>query len=312
MNTQEIFAFLKSEFGLKTKHIQVIESLQSLPLTAEQLSKRTEIPLGRIYEYLNQLVDMKLIEKTVKKPYFYEIKDLNKAIVDFLKHKTDKMIVAKTQVLDMMKDKGTGSIEVIDSKEAYSHHHLHIITEGKSIKILTHTNSFPLALYPEKWDDFIALRNLVRENRNTLSFSDYNSSYLAYKTYKDAIEKGKSIEIITQKDTWDNTLELMKEKFGALYVQHYLKEIDQRLKDNELQVHLTEEFTPMEVDVNEYRVGVALRHEHITTGIVLQNSNAVDVYAKLFEQIQSRATPLHSVIDELRNQKLTDLKTQRL
>ena len=152
--------------------------------------------MGRIYEYLNQLISLKLIEKTTKKPYYYEIKDMNKNIMDFLKHKTDEVIEAKTKLLDLMKGSGTGLIEVIDSKSSYSHHHLHIITEAKQVKIITHDRSFPLALYPQRWDDFLALRQLVRSKRDTFAFSDYNSVYLTFKTYKPEIWSNPKIPII--------------------------------------------------------------------------------------------------------------------
>ena len=52
---------LKKGYGLKEKHIRIIKILRDWPLTAEQVAKQGDIPLGRVYEYLNQLIEFKIL-----------------------------------------------------------------------------------------------------------------------------------------------------------------------------------------------------------------------------------------------------------
>jgi len=308
MDMNKLLLELKNGFGLRDKHIQIIKVLDKWPLTADQISKQAEIPLGRVYEYLNQLIELKLIEKTSKKPYFYEIKDLNKNIIDFIKHRSDQMVESKSRVMNLMV--GTGApehIEMIDTKEKYSLVHLDIVSESSEAKIICHHNSFPFALYPRRWDDFLATRNLVRKQRSTIAFADYNSIYLIFKTYKDIFDMKKTIHIIMERSTWDKTIEMFKEEFGTLYVRHYLREVEKRLLEGEVEVYLTEEYQPIEVDLNNIRVGVAIRHGELTTGIVVQSSKSLAVFHKLFDQAKSRSIPLLRVLDEMKNQKLTEI-----
>lgn len=308
MDIDRLLFELKEGFGLKDKHIQIIKTLQNWPLTAEQISKQAKIPLGRVYGYLNELRTHKLIERTPKKPYFYEVKDLNKSIIDFMKHRSDEMVQTKSRVMDLMKGMGKAEhIELVDSKERYSIFHLDVLSESKDIKIITHHASFPFALYPRRWDDFLATRNLVRSSRSTIAFADYNSIYLIFKTYKDAFDQHKRISVIMEKSCWQKTMDLFREEFGELYVKHYLKEVQKRLDKEELEVYLSEEYQPIEVDLNELRVGVAIRHGEITTGIIMQSYTAVDVFNKLFEQTKLRSTPLQKELDRLKNLKLTDI-----
>jgi len=299
---------LKKGYGLKEKHIRIIKVLRNWPLTAEQVAKQGDIPLGRVYEYLNQLIEFKIIVKTTKKPYFYEVKDLNKAVMDFMKHHSDKMTDTRRKVMDLMKGMGsTENIELVDSKEKYSIIHLDMVSEAKDLSIITHHASFPFALYPRRWDDFLATRNLIKKSRSTIAFADYNSIYLIFKTYKDAFDQNKTVRVVMEKSCWDNTINLFKEEFGPLYVKHYLKDIEERIKKDEIQIFLIDEYQPIEVDINDLRVGVAIRHGDITTGIIMQSPNAVGVFTKLFEVTIQRSSPLQKEIDKMKNVKLTDL-----
>ena len=95
-----------------------------------------------------------------------------------------------------------------------------------------------------------------------------------------------------EKSCWDLTINILKEEFGPLYVRHYVKDIEQRIKKKEIEIYLIDEYQPIEVDINDLRVGVAIRHGDITTGIIMQSSNAVSVFTKLFESTIQRSITL--------------------
>ncbi|MFC1774893.1 hypothetical protein ACFLZN_01090, partial [Nanoarchaeota archaeon] len=57
MEKEKILQKLKDSHGLKNKHVLILKALsKGKQLTAENLSDVCQIPLGRIYSYLNELV----------------------------------------------------------------------------------------------------------------------------------------------------------------------------------------------------------------------------------------------------------------
>lgn len=297
---------LKQGFGLKDKQVQIIKALERWPLTAEQLSKQTKIPLGRIYTYLNELVDLKLLEKTTKKPHFYEIKDIHRSLANFIKHRSDQLVHSRARVLELLKEQGTESqVELIDSREKYSLLHLDMIAESKFTKVVPPHGSFPLALYPLKWEDFLATRTMVKKSRPTIAFTDYSAVYLSFKTYRDAFEEKKMISVLIERSTWENMLDMLDQEFGKAFVKTYLEDLKDRIAKATIEVFVTDEYQPIEIDINEYRVGLAIRHEQVVTGLIIQGKSATEVFSTVFEQSVARSVPLKRFLDQASQTTIT-------
>ena len=174
-----------------------------------------------------------------------------------------------------------------------------MISESKFTKVVPPHGSFPLALYPLKWEDFLATRTMVKKSRPTIAFTDYSAVYLSFKTYRDAFEEKKMISVLLERSTWEDMLKMLDDEFGKAYVKSYLEELKDRIAKETIEVFVTEEYQPIEIDINEYRVGLALRHEQVVTGLIIQGRSATEVFSKVFDQSVARSAPLKKIIDQL-------------
>ena len=122
---EEIYSKLQSDFGLGSKHILTLRSLENKDLGAKEICSKTQIPQGRIYPYLNFLVDNKLIEKTPKKPHVYSAKEFNKKVIEFMKKRIDSLLDSQSHIMDSMKGR-LEQIEMIGDSRMFTFSHLNI------------------------------------------------------------------------------------------------------------------------------------------------------------------------------------------
>ena len=107
------------------------------------------------------------------------------------------------------------------------------------------------------------------------------------------------ISVLLERSTWEDMLKMLDDEFGKAYVKSYLEELKDRIAKETIEVFVTEEYQPIEIDINEYRVGLALRHEQVVTGLIIQGRSATEVFSKVFDQSVARSAPLKKIIDQL-------------
>ncbi|MBW2999997.1 winged helix-turn-helix domain-containing protein [Candidatus Woesearchaeota archaeon] len=300
METDQVFKKLKEEFRLKNKHILILKALQFKDLSAESLSKKTKIPLGRIYSYLNELADSGLIKRTNKRPFVYIASDLERNIINFMKKRIDNLVKSEAEVIGLMKETGSEQIDIISNQEKFTFAHIRLLSEAKkSIKITAIHGSFPFLLYPSNKNDFVKLREMIMSKRQTISFTDYGTSFLVYKSYKDAYEGGKQFNLLFEKSTFEEHIKLIKKFLGEEFLQKMITDLIERIKKYKMNIYIIDEYNPMEIDVTEKKVGISIRHMGVTTGILIRSSNAVKLYSAFFEQRLSRAEPILPYLEKI-------------
>ena len=95
---EKVLNELGKNFDLSGKELIIIEALTDKKQNAAQLSKTTDIPLGRIYEYLNHLITIRIIEKSEKKPFIYFIENLDQNISEFLKFNFEQTVQKQNRI----------------------------------------------------------------------------------------------------------------------------------------------------------------------------------------------------------------------
>ena len=88
----DIFSELKKGYNLKKNHMNIIKLLSVEECTADEICERTTIPKGRIYNLLNELIEMRLLERKSGVPAVYSMGDPESRILDFLKHSFTKEV----------------------------------------------------------------------------------------------------------------------------------------------------------------------------------------------------------------------------
>jgi len=297
---REILANLRQAFDLKQKHIDILEFVLQKSASATEISRATDIPQGRIYNFLNELIDYGLLEKTSKKPFLYSTKNFDSKVIDFMKRKFDNMVNNQLKIMEIMEKKTQSlqEIDIIHSGEEFSFRTVQLLKECKEIKIVIRHGSFPFSLYPFKINHFLKVRAYISKRRQTLAQTTMEMAMMIYKSHNDALLAGKSIHIIFEKNAWDNHVNLIKKGFGIKFTENWLHDIKNMISTYKLKCYVADEILPMNLMINEKRVFLSLIHHGITTGVSIYNSKVVELYDDLFDGMVYRSKPLSEFLGD--------------
>tara|TARA_B100000315_G_scaffold257467_1_gene306474 strand:- start:709 stop:1602 length:894 start_codon:yes stop_codon:yes gene_type:complete len=293
-----VYRQLQDHFGLNTNHIQILETLEHSNLEAKNLCEKTKIPRGRIYEYLNFLVEKGIIEKSKQRPYKYSITHLEQSIMSFTKHKIDSMVKIQSEIIDLMQEHSE-QVEMFKNNKQYTETHLAMLVEGKSFKYTSPHLSFPYTLYPYDYELFVKLRKAIISSRPTTTFSGTDVIFLIYKTYLDAFKEGKVVTGILEKASFDRNIKIIK-SLGKPFFDKWKKTVLEQFKKYGLKTYVLDEYIPHQIDINEKRATVALRFHGVTSGISMRSKDAVKFYDRVFEQNLKRAKDVVPMIKKLK------------
>jgi predicted transcriptional regulator len=141
------------------------------------------------------------------------------------------------------------------------------------------------------------MRRAVVNSRPTITFFDTNIALLVYKTYKESLEKGKEMNVIFEKNSFDYHIKVIK-KLGRRFAADWKKSVLDQFEHYNIKAYVIDEYLPMQMDINERRVNLSLRHHDIINGIVIQGSDIVELYNKVFNQHLKRARSVIPLIKE--------------
>jgi sugar-specific transcriptional regulator TrmB len=291
MIRQRILEKLHHTYGLSHKQVLILKELATgRKIGAEQIARQTAIPIGRFYGYVNELIADGLVSRTTKKPYFYHVPDFNRAVVDYMRSKMQEYSEAESGVLDLMKG-APEEIFHLKGPDEFIRAHLRLVMESKHIRTECFHQSFPYLLYPPDFDQFLKVRAKVIKRRNPKSGVDREKMYLTFTTYQNAVKQGKVFETIVERTTLLKRLKAIKSALTKKEFAEYLLWVQQLLSTN-VHIHISEEHGPLEMDIGDHQLVLALRHKDISTGISLRSRAVLKLYTTLFEQRVSRTTNL--------------------
>jgi sugar-specific transcriptional regulator TrmB len=294
---EEIIKKLATEFHLKNQQLLILEVLFNTDLSAQEISKKTRIPLGRIYDFLNSLISFGLIEKTTKKPSLYSMKNPNEKITSFLKYKFDMLVEKENRILNLIQKKqNLDNLEIIHSGDEFTFKQLQLLSECKEIRTVVRHGSIPFPIYPSNSHDFLKVRDIIVKNRPTLAHTTQEMSFMIYKAHKDAYEQGKFFSAIIEKSALDMNLRTIREKFGHIFLHQMIEDIKQRIKKYSMKICIIDEYVPMQIFITEKKVMLSIIHLGMTNGVVIQSDDVVSLYTDFYEDMLSRSKPIEDYL----------------
>lgn len=294
---RQIIKELAVEFDLKGKHLLILDVLFDKDLPALKISKITDIPMGRIYDFLNFLLLHGLIEKTSKKPYIYSMRNPTEKITNFLKYRFDDLVKKENKIFDLMQKKQTiERLETIHSGDEFTFKQVQLISECHEMATVVRHGSIPFPIYPSNSMDFQRVRDIVVKNRATLAHTTHEMTFMIYKAYKDASEKGKSFTAIIEKSALDFNLGIIKSRLGKAFLNKMIKDIKEKIKRYEMKFYVINEYVPMQIFITEKKVMLSIIHLGITTGIVIHSDEVVDLYKDFYDDMIERSKPIEYYI----------------
>jgi predicted transcriptional regulator len=286
---EDVYSILRKEFGLKEKHIIIMKALEGRRLRADKLCKATDIPQGRIYEYLNDLVEFGVVEKEGKKPATYTISDIKKNMVWFTKQRIDSMLHAQAEIMDTLKQQKRDAVEFVDGAYKFTQTHMHMLGESKKFKYMSVHGSFPYVFYPSGVNDFIKVREIVSHSRRTMLHSGSGTALLIYRAYMDALKAGKSISVLCEKEAFDFHMALFRKWLGRQRFRKVIQDVIKNFENLNVEAHVIDEYNPMQIDVNERQVCLSINYIGITNGILISSKQAVNFMNQVFDERVNRA-----------------------
>ncbi len=296
VSMEGVYHSLRKEFGLKDKHIAIIKELGSRELAAEELCRKARIPTGRIYEYLNALVEHGIVKKSAQRPFKYSIPDLKRSIVRFTQNRIDDMMRMQSEM--MVGLQSGQQVSMLHNAMAFTQAHISMVLESNVYRIMCIQGSFPYLLYPRDFDSFMRIRDIVTKARPTISRPGQDMAHLIYKAYQDALEAGKRLIVVFDKTTFDFHMDLFRDTLGHEFAA-LLKDIIQKLQAYDVKVYVVDEYNPLQIDVSEKRVSLSLRYVGVTTGIIIEGAEAVQFFTRAFDEKIKKAKDVLPMLREL-------------
>lgn len=296
----KFFEELKRRCGLSEKHIMVLKSLRNGDLSAKKISSKANIPLGRLYEYLNELLSYGLIEKRGKKPCLYSINDMDEKVRNFMKKRFDNVVADEKIILEMLqKQEEKDYIEVTRTKEEFTYSQLKMLSACKKFYTFCRFGSIALTMYPSDYNDFFKFREIVAKARPTLAHSSKEMAMMVSKAHTDAYKNGKSLIAIVCKKTFNFHIDLVRKHLGEEFLLNMISDLKQKIKKYNLKIYLREENFPMQIFLNEDTVYLAIIHNGSTFGTIIHNKDVRDMYLDIYEDMIERSQPIEKYLKEI-------------
>ncbi len=294
---KNFFDSLKDRCGLNEKEISVLRSLKNEDMTAKKISSKANIPLGRLYEHLNQLLEYGLIGKKGKKPCVYTIDGMEERIRIFMKNKFNKVIIDEAALLRTLKNGDDDNyIEITRTKEEFTYFQLKMLGSCKKLYTFSRFGSMPFVIYPNNFEDFLKLRKEVSKARPTLAHSSPETSLMVNRAYIDAYKSGKTLISIMCKETFDFHINLARKSFGEEFTEKMIKDLKNNLKEYKIEVYLLDEMIPMQIFMNEDSVYLSMIHEGATFGSLIHSLDIRNMYKAMYEGMIERSIPLENYL----------------
>ncbi|MCX6706909.1 MAG: hypothetical protein NT001_02090 [Candidatus Woesearchaeota archaeon] len=300
--SNKIFDELKNRCGLSEKQTLVMKCLRNGDLTAKKLSSKANIPLGRLYEYISELLGYGLIEKRGKKPCIYSMDNADEKIRNFLKTRFNRVINDEKDILNMLNKKDEKDyIEITKTKEEFIYTQLKMLGTSKKFYTYTRFGSIPFIIYPSKLNKFMKLREAIMKSRSTLAGASNDTSMMINKAYIDAYASDRSLIAIICKESFDFHINLVKKELGQEFYEDMIDDLKDRIRDHDIKIYLVDKQFPLQIFLNEDVVYVSIVQGGATYGTIMHSKDARDIYMHLFEEMTKRAIPIEKYLKGPKN-----------
>ncbi len=297
MELDKIFLELQDGFGLKNQHIEILKALQFEALSAEKICDTTKISPGRIYLFLNELLDSGLIQKTPRKPYVYWMENPKEKIITFMKNRFDTFVKNEHRVIQLLEEKeNIHHIEHIDTSSQFVYVYMKMLHQCNEVYALAISNSLPFEFYSHNKDDFLKIRNLIITTRPTLAHRTPEKSLLAFQTLQEFFQSKKKYIAVMEKKSFDFHKNLIIKEFGQAFFDKVVHDLKTKMSAGNLKLYVIDDTNPMQLFISDDRVFFSLRHHGETSGVLLRSKDIAGLYMELFNSVLSRAEPIEKYL----------------
>lgn len=286
MNTTEILKELKENFNLKDNHILILKTLQEENLTADEICKKTNIPKGRIYNFLNELIENKLLEKTPETPATYTARPLTDRILEFFNYNFEKLMQNELKILSKIEKKEElESVDFITGSKQYAFQIIRMLSESERFLVVERGTSVSLLLYPQNKEEFHELRKEILRRRGEVLIAGSEKQQMLVKlAYDNAYLEGKKFQMAIYKEGIKTFLKSFKDALGKERLKEWFEELEKNIKEGKLSVKVIPRNLPFYIYFGENRMILVLYNKGMRVGLSLR-SGKLDFIQDSFREI---------------------------
>lgn len=309
MDNKRIFEELQKDFNLRKNHILILDALSKDEYTADRLAKETEIPMGRIYEFLNDLLNWKLVEKEEGHPAVYKVSNLKERILDFLRFQTEDVISRERKLISLIDEENeTERTTIINGREELAFMTMKTTLESKQILSVVKYETIPTVFYPFEEEEFVKLRNYFGKktgDKSAIFKGGVDASRLQlYRTNKEGYAKGKKVTYVMDRHSFDHYVNLLRQ-LGPKRMKEVLRTIIHQFDQyKNVKVYVVEKNLPISIRIyDNSRVLIRIVHLDAPMGIFIQSKKVASFYNSFFEDLFSQAVPASKLMKKILSEK---------
>lgn len=297
----DIFDELKKQFNLKKNHIIILKLLSAEDCTADEICERTTIPKGRVYNLLNELINMRLIVREKGVPAVYSMKNPEDRVLDFLRYDFNREVEKQNRLLSLLQEKSKADrLDLITNNVEYDYNLVALMSRAQFLKTIHRHLSISWFIQPRDEQEFWELRQEINRKRRAATTPAKEISILKYRTYM-KLYREKPVEQIMTKEALDMYVSIYTEMYGKEKLSAWAKEILEDLeKQKNVRLYILDTISSVfntYISDKEVLSIVIFRGE--VSGIDVMGERVADLYNKAFEEMKSRAQPLQKYLSEL-------------
>lgn len=293
---KEIVHEITKRYFLSSFEENILLALENKELTAVNICELTKIPKGRIYYFLNLLIEKKLIEKNDKNPATYSTKDFEEKVSDFLDRKElsnrfleRDMLTGLSQIID-------GETRIIHNADNYKKAVIEIFKESKAINLVLRKKNIPPLFYPQDEKDYIAIRKELAKLRETFT-GQGTASYLYHKWIND-LSKHVKIRCVVAKDSLSSYLNIARKYFGQVKFNRFIADVLAEINSRNMVIKVVEESYPYHLYISGDRAIFALIYRKSIVGFDTNSKRIVEIYENIFKDLYAAGMPLRDFMKE--------------
>jgi len=291
---------LREYYNLKERHIEIIRALNEKELSADEISKKTGIPKGRIYDFLNEMLEIGLINKINTSPALFNTKNFNLCISSFLASKFNHLVQGHVKLYNMLEGKqDIPSVNYFIGGEAFIKEILALVTEKTSVKVMCMKDRVPFFLYPADIKEFRKSRDIISKKRGLFTGKGC-ASYNLYMEYFKFLERGSELRFMLDKGSFERHLQNLRKGIGPKAFKKFLSQLRNNLKNLNLHIDLVENPFYIHLFLSDKKIIMNIVSGNTNVGVTIESTDVVKVYEDLYESYLQKSIPIQDYLKTLR------------
>jgi predicted transcriptional regulator len=291
---------LREYYNLKERHIEIIRALNGKELSADEISEKAEIPKGRIYDFLNELLELGLINKINTSPALFNINDFNLCVNNFLNTRFNRLIRGHIKMYNLLEGKqDVPSITYFLGGEAFMKEIFNILSEKNFVKVMCMKDRVPFFLYPIDPGEFKKSREIISKSR-ALFTGKGCASHNLYMEYLKFLQKGNEMKFLLDRGSLERHFENLKKGIGKKSFKKFLLQLKNNLKNFNLKIDIAENPFYIHLFLSDKKVVMNIVSGNSNVGVTIESNDITKVYEDLYESYLQKSIPIQEYLKKLR------------